>query len=49
VLGQILAHDLRRHGNSPDIAVLSNGQLRTTEWNTGAREKDLAHLGGLDG
>ena len=24
-------------------------QLRKTEWNTDACEKDLAHLGGLDG
>src|SRR5437899_4124534 len=25
VRGQILAHDFRCHGNSPDVAVLSNG------------------------
>jgi hypothetical protein len=24
-------------------------QLRKTEWNTGAREKDLVHLRGFDG
>ena len=34
---------------SRPIDGLVRAQLRKTEWNTGAREKDLAHLGGLDG
>ena len=28
---------------------LVRAQLRETKWHTDAREKDLAHLGGLDG
>src|SRR5438552_8643521 len=31
------------------IDDLVRTQLRKTEWNTDAREKDLAHFGGLDG
>jgi len=31
------------------IEDLVRAQLRKTEWNTDTREKDLAHLGGLDG
>src|SRR5205085_12497396 len=51
-VGRPRARERCRPGSPIDcrpIDDLVRAQLRKTEWNTGAREKDLAHLGGLDG
>src|SRR4029077_1397980 len=51
-VGRPRARERCRPGSPIDrrsIDDLVRAQLRKTEWNTDAREKDLAHLGGLDG